>query len=223
MAPVELPVSQVRVPTLIDRQQLTLVEVPDKAPRKMLQLPVSIPVPEEAPRNVLHSPDVTVFPVPPPRAMLAHPVLFWRAPPPIPIEDPPVAKRIASGPIAMLLVPVLLEIRVLFPKPMLPVPVVVVQREQIPIAMLPLVVVTLLSAQLPMAMFICADVDEHRAASPMAIFPIPPVLESNALHPSDVLPAIVHPSTMPATVGVASAAAGGAEAQHRPVASVEQA
>jgi hypothetical protein len=38
-----------------------------------------------------------------------------------------------------------------------------------------------------------------------------------------VLLEVVQPRTIPATVGVAAAAAGGAEAQQRPVAAVEQA
>lgn len=129
MAPVLSPVNQVRVSTLIDKQQLTSAPVPELDPRKILQLPVSIPAPDEAPRKVLQDPEVTPEPVPPPKATLAFPALVERAPLPIPIEESPVAKRIASGPIEMLLVPVRLDTRVPFPNPTLPVPLVLLQRE----------------------------------------------------------------------------------------------
>jgi hypothetical protein len=154
MAPVLLPVSQVRVSTLIDRQQLTSVAAPELVPTKTLQEPVTILAPELPPRKVLQDPEVTPDPVPLPKATLAHPALVERAPLPTPIEALPVAKRIASGPIATLLVPVRLESKVRPPNPMLPVPFVLLQREVWPIAMLLLVVVTLLSAQLPIAMLI---------------------------------------------------------------------
>ena len=154
MAPVLSPVSQVRVSTLIDRQQLTSVAAPEFVPTKTLQEPVTILAPELPPRKVLQDPEVTPEPVPLPKATLAFPALVERAPLPMPIEESPVAKRIASGPIAMLLVPVRLDSRVRFPNPTLPVPLVLLQREVKPIAMLLLVVVTLFSAQLPIAMLI---------------------------------------------------------------------